>query len=128
MKRLALILGLFFTNCILFANIAAVNFQNLPSDTDFNQQLSKFVENSMYISVYTIKWEYPVSKDTVIAETKHFESTLSRINTNLSNIDLCLLHIICLNYMYNLDIPQSNDKASALIAMNRPGIAGDLKV
>jgi hypothetical protein len=99
----------------LHANTAAVNFENLPSDAMFKNQLSKFLENSKYMSVYTYKWDYSVSKDNVIADTISFESTLSRLNTNLNSIDLCLLHIICLTYMYNLDVPQSNERASTLL-------------
>lgn len=115
MKRLLFIGFVFFINCFIYANLAAVNFNNLPSDVVFQKQLNTFVDNSKYMCGYTTKWEYPVSKDTIIKEVILFESTLSRVNTNCNNIDICLLHIICLTYMYNLDIPKSNDKASTII-------------
>lgn len=78
MKRFVLILSIIFSNCVLFANVAAINFKNLPSDALFKDQRNTFIENSKYMSGYTYKWEYPVNKDTVIAETKQFESTLSK--------------------------------------------------
>lgn len=115
MKRLYFLILIVLVNISIYANITSVNFDNLPSDKTFKLQFSSFLDYSKYVSSYTYEWNYPVKKDTVINDITHFEKTLAKYNTQCSNTDLALLHIICLRYMYNLDIPDAGKKATTLI-------------
>jgi hypothetical protein len=103
------------------ANIEAVDLDRLPDSAGFRQSLGAVLANRAYVDHYSGDWKYPVAKDDLLASIGSFEEEVAALAAkDAANVDLSLLDLVLLGYLYNLDKPGIaaliEARAAALIA------------
>ena len=116
MKKILCILMYISLTFLIFANISAVMFNNLPQEESFQNKFEFFLSDIQYMRYYIPNWEYPFTKNELIDRTLEFNSIINeQINPSY---DLGILQLILLRYLYNLDaenvIPKIEAKAAEL--------------
>lgn len=107
MKKIVMILLLSFAMVIpAFANLYAVNPDNLPKDEDFNQRLEQFLDNYDLSSDYYPEWKFDKSKEDVTSELLAFDEYLSGLKK--PSYDTKLIRLITMRCLYNLDAYDSD--------------------
>ena len=119
---------LVFTVTSAFAGIGAIRQDALPHETAVLAALDDVRQLEPYVSSWTNDWKYPIAKDEA---AKRLEKDLAMLSLALQNhpdnIELALLTGLVAHYAYNLDIPDTHDKAIAAFDAARKLAPADIR-
>jgi tetratricopeptide (TPR) repeat protein len=93
----------------LLGNIHHIHFDKLPDNLKHNDKIDFLFMYESYFDHWNQKWNYSVSKDSLIKELRICYETFSKIDYNSIEINLLLGDIA--HFLYNLDESSFNDKA-----------------
>ena len=131
MRRILALLSAIFA--VLFAtpahaDIASIHADKLPQETAVLAALDDARQLEPYVSTWTNSWKYPIPKKEA---SERLEKDLGLLTTALQshpdNMDLALLTGLVAHYAYNLDVPNSHDKAIAAFEAARKLAPADLR-
>src|SRR5580700_3907544 len=117
-----------FTVAPAFADIAAIHAAALPQETSILAALDDARQLEPYSSAWTNKWNYTIAKKDV---ADRLEKDLGFLGAALQkhpdNVELALLTGLVAHYAYNVDVPNSHDKAIAVFESARKLAPTDIR-
>jgi hypothetical protein len=117
-----------FTASYAFADIASIHSGALPQEPAVLAALDDAAKLEPYASAWTDKWNYPIAKNEVADRLeKDIGFLTAALHKHPDNVDLALLTGLVFHYAYNLDVPNSYDKAISAFEQARKSAPGDLR-
>lgn len=121
-RRFALVIAfllLCFTRAA-FADIAAIHPDALPQEPAVLAALDDARQLEPYTSAWADKWDYPIAmKDASNRLEKDLGFLSAALQNHPDNVDLALLTGLVAHYAYNVDVPDSHEKAVAALEQAR---------
>jgi hypothetical protein len=108
------ILQLALTVTPAFADIAAIHAAALPQEPSILAALDDARQIEPYASAWTNNWNYAIAKKDVADRLERDLGFLgAALQKHPDNVELALLTGLVAHYAYNVDVPNSHDKAIA---------------
>jgi hypothetical protein len=97
---------------LAFADMAAIHENQLPQETTVLAALDDARQLEPYCHSWTMNWKFPVAKEDVAARLgKDLGFLTIALKSHPDNAELLLLTGLVARYAYNLDVPNSYDRA-----------------
>jgi hypothetical protein len=110
------------------ADIASIHADKLPQETAVLAALDDARQLEPYVSSWTNEWKYPIPKKEASGRLEKDLGFLSEaLQSHPDNAELALLTGLVAHYAYNLDVPNSHDKAIAAFEAARKFAPADLR-
>lgn len=129
-RSLALLFALLpaFTATPAFADIAAIHAAALPQETSILAALDDARQLEPYAGTWTDKWNYAIAKKDVANRLEKDLGFLgSALQKHPDSVELALLTGLVAHYAYNVDVPDSHDKAIAAFEQARKLAPADMR-
>ncbi|HUN83794.1 MAG TPA: hypothetical protein VMU48_05410 [Terracidiphilus sp.] len=117
-----------FASLPALADIAAIHADALPQETAVLAALDDARQLEPYGAGYTPEWKYPIPKKEVADRLEKDLGLLTvALQNHPDNAELALLTGLVADYAYNLDVPDSHEKAVAAFETARKLAPSDIR-
>ncbi len=131
MRRNVVLLAVFllyFSLPIFASDLSAIHANALPQETAVLAALDDARELEPYSKSWTMKWEYPIPKEDVVARLgKDLGFLTLAMKGHPDNAELALLTGLVARYAYNLDVDGSHDAAMSALGAAEKLAPGDFR-
>jgi hypothetical protein len=128
-KFALLLVPLFALASPALADIAAIHAERLPQETAVLAALDDIRQLEPYVSAWSNDWKFSIPKREVSDRLeKDLGLLATALNSHPDNVELALLTGLSAHYAYNLDVPNSHDKAIAAFETARKLAPSDVRV
>lgn len=119
---------LFLSGSTAFADLAAIHQSALPQETAVLAALDDAQQLEPYSSSWYPKWPFSISQEEVARRLdKDFSFLSAALKNHPENLELQLLTGLVAHYAYNVDVPDSHDKAAHAFEQALSLAPGDMR-